>query len=94
MRKLCGRISGFAVGIMLIGTIGSSNALAAPAKVGSAVTVPAQMTEAAAKTHITDENYTDVTNLHRVKDGWTANAKSLGSPVSLMITDTGNINQQ
>jgi hypothetical protein len=52
------------------------------------------MTEAAAKKHITDENYTDVTNLHKLKDGWSANAKSLGTPVLLIINNMGNIDQQ
>jgi len=55
---------------------------------------PAPMTEAAAKKDITDANYTNVTNLHKVKNGWAANAKSLGSPVSLLVTDMGDIEQQ
>jgi predicted aconitase len=81
---------------MLIGVaaIGSSGALAATRSSEYAAPAPAQMTEQAAKKHITDENYTDVTNLKKVKDGWTANAKSLGSPVSLLITDMGNIDQE
>jgi hypothetical protein len=83
------------LGTMLMGSaaIVSSAAWAAPRE-GYAAPAPAQMTEAAAKKHITDENYTDVTNLQKVKAGWTANAKSLGSPVSLLITDMGDINQQ
>ncbi len=55
---------------------------------------PAPMTRSAAKKHISDENYTDVTNLQKVKDGWTAKAESLGAPVSLLITDRGDIDQQ
>ncbi len=83
------------VGTMLIGasTLGSLTAFAA-SPYGHDAVAPAQMTQAAAKKHITDENYTSVTNLHKVKDGWTANAKSLGSPVSLLITNMGDIDQQ
>ena len=82
------------VGALAIGAaaIYSSGATAAPD--GYAMSAPPQMTEAAVKKHITDENYTDVSNLQKVKEGWTANAKSLGSPVSLLVTDMGDINQQ
>jgi hypothetical protein len=76
------------------GTIGSSPTWAATARKAYTAPAPAQMTEAAAKKHITDENYTDVTNLHKLKDGWSANAKSLGTPVLLIINNMGNIDQQ
>ena len=83
------------VGTMVIGagTLGSMTALAASPD-GFAAGAPTEMTEAAAKKHITDDNYTNVTSLYKVKDGWTANAKSLGSPVSLLITYMGDIDQQ
>ncbi len=87
---------GAVVGTMLIGAaaIAPDTAWAANPPTSYTSPVPAQMTETAAKKHITDENYTDVTDLQRVRDGWTAKAKSLGSPVSLLITDMGDIGQQ
>ena len=97
MQKLSSEKTGLAAvfgTILIAAAIAPGHALAAAPQVGYATPAPAQMTEAAVKKHITDENYTDVTNLQKVKDGWTANAKSLGSPVSLMITDMGNINQK
>lgn len=82
--------------LAIVGTmaIGSSTTWASAPREGYAARAPAQMTEAAVKKHITDENYTDVTNLQKVKEGWTASAKSLGSPVSLLVTDMGDIDQQ
>jgi hypothetical protein len=98
MKRHCTAKLGIAavVGSMLIcaPAIGSGAAWAAAPQEGYTAPAPAQMTEAAAKKHITDENYTNVTHLQKVKDGWTAKAKSLGSPVSLLITDMGNIDQQ
>ena len=55
---------------------------------------PPQMTEAAAKKLIMDDKYADVTNMHKVSDGWAASAKSLGSPVSLVVTNMGVVDQQ
>ena len=87
---------GAVLGTMLIGAaaVEPGAAWAAYPSTSYAAPAPAQMTESAAKKHITDENYTDVTDLQRVRDGWTAKAKSLGSPVSLLITDMGDIGQQ
>ena len=84
------------VGTMLTGAgaIGPSTAWASAPQQGYATPAPSRMTEAAVKKHILDENYTNVTDLQKVKNGWTANAKTLGAPVSLLVTNMGDIDQQ
>ncbi len=54
----------------------------------------AGITEAYAKTQITDDDYTNVTNLKQVAAGWTATADESGKPVSLLVTNMGDVVKQ
>ncbi len=53
-----------------------------------------EITEAFAKTQIIDDDYTNVTNLKRTSAGWTANADESGKPVSLLVTNMGDVVKQ
>jgi hypothetical protein len=52
-----------------------------------------QVTEAYAKTQILGDNYTNVTDMQRTRDGWTAKAMEGGKQVTLSVNDMGDVNK-
>ncbi len=47
------------------------------------------ISQAAAKSRITNDNYTNITNMQRTPNGWTANADQQGQPVKLSVSNLG-----
>ena len=47
------------------------------------------LTETQARNDIQLDGYTNVTDLHQGKSGWTANAQEDGKPVKLVVNDMG-----
>jgi hypothetical protein len=52
------------------------------------------ISEAQAKKEITLDGYTQVRDLHKVSNGWTAEAKEGGKTVSVLADNRGNVMKQ
>jgi ABC-type phosphate transport system substrate-binding protein len=52
------------------------------------------ITEAQAKKEITLDGYTDVSDLHKVANGWAAKAKEGKTAVSVIADNRGNVMKQ
>jgi hypothetical protein len=87
------RTLAFPLALLLAGACCAAPAAWAADEMASSTAKP-QISQAAAKADITNDNYTDVTNLQRTAKGWTAKAKDMGSPVSLLVTNSGDVEQQ
>jgi hypothetical protein len=61
----------------------------APAVAMAATPKSKALTEAQARNDIQLDGYTNVTDLHQGKSGWTANAQEDGKPVKLVVNDMG-----
>jgi hypothetical protein len=61
----------------------------APAIAIAATPKSKALSEAQARNDIQFDGYTNVTDLHQAKNGWTASAQEDGKPVKLMVNDMG-----
>jgi hypothetical protein len=76
-------------------------AIAAAVLLGALASTPAlavsrshAITEAQAKNEITLDGYRDVRDLHKVANGWVANAKEGNASVSVLADNHGNVMKQ
>jgi hypothetical protein len=79
---------------MLISCCGATAAMAADAAADAQSGAAPAISQNTARAMIVDDNYTNVTNMHKVGNGWAAQAKDLGAPVSLIVTNSGEVVQQ